>query len=126
MFSILRLKIEVISVGTLTTYQIISLVISLVGIPSIGAVVGWIWKTQKTRNKIHETESFAIKNGLQAVLRDRLLQCYNFHKKKGSVTYLEKANFENMYKSYHNLGANGVMDDVYNSFMALPVDGDEI
>jgi len=31
-------------------------------------------------------------------------------------------NLENVYIQYHNLGANGVMDDLRNKFLALPAD----
>ena len=29
-----------------------------------------------------------------------------------------------MYQQYHTLGANGVMDDVYKKFMALPLESE--
>jgi hypothetical protein len=37
----------------------------------------------------------------------------------------ERINFDNLYKNYHELGANGVMDDTYNKFMALPSEKEE-
>lgn len=119
--------------GTLTTYQIISLVVSLVGIPSIGTVVGWIWKTQKEKNiehdkqnKSREEELEALRAGVQALLRDRLLQCYFSHIKKGNVTYAEKSNFKNMYEQYERLYRNGTMDTVYEEFMKLPLEDDVV
>ena len=33
-----------------------------------------------------------------------------------------RENFENMYQRYHNLGANGVMDDYYKKFMEIPTE----
>lgn len=36
------------------------------------------------------------------------------------ATLMEKQNFESMYLSYHELGANGVMNQVHDQFMALP------
>ena len=48
--------------------------------------------------------------------------------KKNNRVYAEihldavEDNFENMYKQYHNLGVNGVMDDLYDKFMNLPLE----
>ena len=36
-----------------------------------------------------------------------------------------KENFENMWKQYHNLGVNGVMDGIHEAFMALPTEPPE-
>lgn len=64
---------------------------------------------------------FAVKKGLQAVLRDRLYQTYNHYTEKGYAPMYARENFENMYQQYHSLGANGVMDDLHKDFFNLPV-----
>lgn len=61
-----------------------------------------------------------VKSGDQASLRNDLYQLYDVCKKKGYASMGERINFDNLYKNYHELGANGVMDDTYNKFMALP------
>lgn len=61
------------------------------------------------------------KKGTQALLRNELLSLSRIYIKNGYVSYIEKCNFENMYTAYHNLGANGVMTDIYNKVMSLPV-----
>lgn len=61
-----------------------------------------------------------VKSGDQASLRNDLYQLYDFCKKKGYASMGERINFDNLYKNYHELGANGVMDDTYTKFMALP------
>jgi hypothetical protein len=73
--------------------------------------------------KLKETEkrNDAICLGVQALLRDRLLESYHkYHDEKGYAPIFAKDNFENMYQQYHNLGKNGVMDEKYNEFMSLP------
>lgn len=67
----------------------------------------------------------AIKIGLQAVLRDRLICSYQHCLKAGGATYTERMNFENLYTQYHALGANGVMDDIHAKFLALPYKEEE-
>ena len=61
-----------------------------------------------------------VKSGDQASLRNDLYQLYDVCKKKGYASMGERINFDNLYKNYHELGANGVMDDTYAKFMALP------
>ena len=64
----------------------------------------------------------AVKRGVQALLRDRLLQGYKFYRAQGWADENDRANLENVYVQYHALGANGVMDDLRARFLALPPD----
>ena len=66
------------------------------------------------------TKQKALMAGVQAMLRDRLLQGYRFYEEKGFADYDERSNMENMYTAYHNLGKNGVMDDMHKKFKELP------
>ena len=40
---------------------------------------------------------------------------------KGYAPLHVKENFENGYKQYHTLGANGLMDKLRDEFMELPI-----
>lgn len=64
----------------------------------------------------------AISKGVQALLRDRLIQGYKHYRDIGYADEDDRANLENVYVQYHNLGANGVMDDLRSKFLALPVE----
>lgn len=64
----------------------------------------------------------ALEEGVQALLRDRLYQMYAHYMERGSAPIYARENFENMYKKYHELGANGVMDDYYTRFMEIPTE----
>ena len=64
----------------------------------------------------------SVKRGVQALLRDRLLQGYKFYRRQGWADEDDRSNLENIYLQYHNLGANGVMDDLHNKFLALPAE----
>lgn len=66
------------------------------------------------------TKQDAVMIGVQAMLRDRLLQGYRHYEEKGFADYDDRSNMENMYSAYHNLGENGVMDDMHNKFLQLP------
>ena len=63
----------------------------------------------------------AVKRGVQALLRDRLIQGYKFHTDKGWADVDDRSNLENVYVQYHALGANGVMDDLRDKFLKLPL-----
>jgi len=64
----------------------------------------------------------AVKRGVQALLRDRLLQGYKFYRHQGWADEDDRTNLENVYVQYHSLGANGVMDDLRTKFLSLPAD----
>lgn len=89
----------------------------LLGIPTIIVALGkWIWsEMQKNRR---DTES--LKLGIQALLRSQMIADYNKYNDKGFAPMYARDNFENCYKQYHSLGANGVMDDLHEKFLDLP------
>lgn len=110
------------------TYQILS----VIGIPSIisGVVALCLTRGMKKRdhkqeeireqNEVLEKQSKAIMAGVQAILRDRLLQGYRHYLDKGYADYDDRLNMENIWKQYHTLGANGAMDDLRKQFRQLP------
>ena len=61
----------------------------------------------------------ALEKGVQALLRAKMIDDYNHYQEKGYAPIYARENFENCWKRYHALGANGVMDDIHNKFMAL-------
>ena len=78
------------------------------------------WRYLYGRVKANDQKTEAVCLGVQALLRDRLIQSYNYHLDKGYAPIYAKENFENMWKQYHNLGANGVMDEIHEKFKELP------
>ena len=85
----------------------------LLGIPSIITGLLAFVKLQMKQNK-------AIKLGLQAILRDRLLQAYHFYKQQGWASYDDKQNVLNLYTQYEVLGPNGIMERKHRTFLELP------
>lgn len=99
----------------MSTYQILC----LLGIPSlVGALGGWIFSNFKRVN----SDMDATKLGIQALLRAQMISDYNKWSAKGYAPIYARDNFENVWKQYHALGANGVMDDIHDKFMALPIE----
>ena len=63
----------------------------------------------------------AVKKGIQALLRDRLIQGYKYYHAQGWADEDDRSNLENVYVQYHALGENGVMDNLHAKFLDLPL-----
>ena len=77
-------------------------------------------KMQKLRD-----ENKALRLGVQALLRGQMIAQYNKWSERKYAPIWAKDNFENVWKNYHNLGANGVMNGIHDEFMELPTDPPE-
>lgn len=79
-------------------------------------------KAEETRRAAEEAKqrSDAIAAGMQALLRDRLLQGYKHAGQKGYADFDDRSNLENIYEQYHALGGNGMMTDMRRAFRTLP------
>lgn len=67
-----------------------------------------------------EEQNTATMLGVQALLRDRLLQAFNHYLARGWIGAGERDNIDNMYVQYEALGQNNVISDIYNQVRALP------
>ncbi len=67
-----------------------------------------------------EEQNKATMLGVQALLRDRLLQSFNFYLARGWISAGERDNVDNMYVQYEALGPNNVIHDIYNQVRELP------
>ena len=90
--------------------------LAYLGIPAlvVGAVI-LLFKTIFTNIK-------GVKLGVQALLRAQMIHDYNKWSERGHAPIYARENFENCWEQYHSLGANGVMDDIHNKFLALPIE----
>jgi hypothetical protein len=75
---------------------------------------------QKDETEKQKLETCAIKDGVKALLRDRIINTYNQYTKMKHAPIYARENFKSLYDEYHNLGGNGVIDDLYEKFMDLP------
>ena len=108
-------------------------ILTIIGVPALisGIVLIVINRSLKKRDAKQEEirkqnlemdrQNKAIMLGVQALLRDRLLQGYRHYIDKGFAEYDDRENMENIYAQYHALGANGVMDDMRDKFRSLPM-----
>jgi hypothetical protein len=91
----------------------------LFGIPTLVIALGKY--LHSVIKRIHEDNN-AIKLGVQAVLRAEMIDYYNEwrHSPTGVPLHVREA-YENCWVQYEALGANGVMSDIHNEFMSLPL-----
>lgn len=90
----------------------------LFGIPSLFLIA---IKYLYNRIRENDKKTEAVKLGVQALLRDRLIHEYDKWSERRYAPIYARENFNNMWKQYHNLGVNGVMDDTHDKFMKLPI-----
>ncbi len=82
----------------------------------IGILIATLW--QKIKATKHEQD--AIKAGLQSLLRGEITKSYYLYKEKGWIPVHALESVEANYKNYEALGANGVIDTIYNELLSLP------
>ncbi len=95
------------------TEQIVSHAINLL----LGGVVSYIFALYRQKKK----ENDALKAGLQALLRDRIIQAYNHYvDDRGWIPIYALESINTCYKSYEALGENGVIDGLMEQLNDLP------
>ena len=80
-----------------------------------------IAKKIKEEQEKNDKKLIALSYGVQALLRDKLLEIYTKCNDEGYADINIRNNFENIWNNYHTLCPNGVMDDVHEKFLNLPI-----
>lgn len=75
----------------------------------------------RKQNEQLDAQNKATMLGVQALLRDRLLQSFRHYISQGYAEYSDRENVRNMYCQYEALGPNSVMSDLYQKFCDLPM-----
>lgn len=75
---------------------------------------------ERIEREKRDEESRMIRNGITAVLRDRIVQAYMYYENIGYLPLKERENIYMMYVAYHDLGGNGLVTQLYNELNELP------
>ena len=67
-----------------------------------------------------KNEQDLVKQGVLAILHDRLYQACKFYLKRGYCTLEDRDNLDYMFRPYKALGGNGTGEELYNRCLALP------
>ena len=83
--------------------------------------VGYLYKKYKQA----DARQKAVELGVQALLRDRIVQSYYHYEERGWITLHGLENVNAMYKEYHALGGNGTVTALVNTIHELEVRDDK-
>ena len=83
--------------------------------------LGFIVKLMWQRQKREDLRQQAIELGIQALLRDRVVQAYYHYIERGWIMLHGLEAAEKMYTEYHNLGGNGTVTKLMEDLRELPV-----
>lgn len=79
-------------------------------------------------SKLQNQESqknMAISEGVQALLRDSIIQAYNHYKTQEFCPIYAKENVKRMYNAYHALGGNDVVTGLKDELMEMKTEKGE-
>lgn len=84
--------------------------------------LGWAVKRLRKRQKMQEGEQAAIKEGMLALLHDRIYQGYAECERKGYASVDDIKNLEYLYCPYHALGGNGTGTELFERVKRMPTE----
>lgn len=86
----------------------------------ITTIIGIGYKKLKNKIVKQHCENISIKNGVQALLRDRILQSYDKYMELQYYPITARENMDHMSEEYFNLGGNGMVKDLLEKLNELP------
>lgn len=92
---------------------------------AISALLGMGYRQILKRQKEEAAKSEALYDGMQALLRDRIIQAYNHYQDKAYCPIYGKENVKRMYDAYHVLGGNDVATELKDKLMRMPEEPEE-
>jgi hypothetical protein len=94
------------------------------GLITAGLIAGYKKLARNISVKFKEQD--AIKLGIQVLLRDRIVQCYNHYMEKGFCPIYAMDNINALYSQYHALGGNGTITELVERLRDMPTEIKEI
>lgn len=86
------------------------------------AALGLAYKGLSKKLKEEIRDQKALRDGVQSLLRDRIIQCHNHYIDKGYIPVYGMENVLSMYDAYHELGGNGTVTKLVDTLKELPTD----
>lgn len=79
-------------------------------------------RERKDDDKARAEMDDAVRLGVQALLRDRLIWAHDHYMARGEYPIYARENVEEMYKRYHALGGNGTVTNLVREMDGLPTE----
>lgn len=89
---------------------------------AVTGMVGWGYRTLSRRQKDEAAKNRALCEGVQALLRDRIIETYNHYNDKGFCPIYAKESMRRLYAAYHALGGNDVATELKEKVMEMPTE----
>ena len=88
----------------------------------ITATLGICYKKVIVHQKEEAVKNNALCIGVQALLRDRIIQSYNEYSEKGYCPIYAKDNIKRLYKPYSELGVDDVIKELVTKLLQMPTE----
>lgn len=82
-------------------------------------ILGWGYRNVNERLKEEHAKNEALLNGVQALLRESIVDCYNKYSDKGYMPIYAKESLKRAYEAYSVLGGNDVAAELYSKMLAM-------
>ena len=83
------------------------------------AALGWGYKNVSARLKKEQLKNEAIAEGVQALLRESIVENYNRYKEENSCPLVVKQSVSRVFEAYHKLGGNDIATELYNKILKM-------
>ena len=87
---------------------------------AVSALLALGYRQMAKQLKAERERNQALQDGMQALLRDRIIQAYNHYQDKGFCPIYGKENVKRMYDAYHVLGGNDVATELKDKLLKMP------
>ena len=87
---------------------------------SFAAFSGWGYRRIIKTINANRAEDEALREGVQALLRDRIIHIYDKYTKLEYCPIYVKESVKRMYKPYHALGGNDVATNMVETLIEMP------
>ena len=87
---------------------------------AVVALLGVTLSNRRVEKEKAAEENELFKSALRALLRSELMRTHHHAMRDGHASTLDKEIMERTYRSYHNLGGNGIATTLHDEMMALP------
>lgn len=88
----------------------------------ITGALGFGYKKVIRHQKEESDKNNALCFGVQALLRDRIIQSYNEYSEKGYCPIYAKDNIKRLYKPYSELGVDDVITELVAKLLQMPTE----
>lgn len=87
---------------------------------AVVALLGITLSNRRVEKEKAAEENELFKSALRSLLRSELMRTHHHAMRDGHASTVDKEIMERTYRSYHNLGGNGIATTLHDEMMALP------